>query len=167
MEQKPKPQTPFDSQICPAHLQFMKLLLPYISTSSQSMLGIFIKFQELQHTIHYFQRRHQSVQIQSSHAKEDPFKGIIEDFLPYLDSSQSDMFHSILNALEMIEMFQNFSGPEDSVKNMFSPEQQEMFDYYSTMFSQDIEHAYDNTDSCKKENPEYGSMDESSGFEKS
>ena len=167
MEQKPTPQTPFDHQVCPRHLQFMKLLLPYISTSSQSMLGIFIKFQELQHTIRFFQSPRASMQIQSSHTGDISIKQIAEEFLPYLDPKQSDMIHSIVNAMEMMEVFQNFTSSEDSLKNMLSPEQKEMFDFYSSMFSQDMDPAYANTETAKKEEPAYGSMDESSGFKKS
>ena len=56
MEQNPpKPMTPFDSLITPPFLYTLKLLLPYIPSSMQRFLGIYIKYLELRHAMEYFQ----------------------------------------------------------------------------------------------------------------
>lgn len=176
-----KPQTPFDSLVVPQQLQMMKVLLPYISSSSQSMLAIFIKFLELQHTIQYFQNPRSFMHMQAFEKKNPSFSDIIEEFVPYLDKEQGDMIHNILNAMQMMEMFQsmsdimpNMSGsdsggfsPEALMKNMFSPEQQEMFEFYSNMFSQNTETAYDSNKANEHDEDYNGKLDESPGFEKS
>lgn len=172
------PQTPFDHLVVPQQLQMMKLLLPYISTSNQSMLGIFIKFLELQHTIQYFQNPRSLLKMQAFEKKEFSFINILEEFLPYLDPKQGEMIHNMLNALQMMEMFQNISDmpdmsaadsggftPDMLMKNMLSPEQQEMFDFYSNMFSQGTGNAYDSNESEGNKEELYGKMDESPGFE--
>lgn len=181
MERKPpKPQTPFDNLVIPQQLQMMKLLLPYIS-SGQGMLAIFIKFSELQHTIQYVQNPRSILRMQAFEKKKLSFTEMLEEFIPYLDKEQGDMIHNILNALQMMEMFQSFSdlmpnmsgsepggfSPESLMKNMFSPEQQEMFDFYSNMFSQGTQSAYDSNESNEKKEETYGKMDESSRFEES
>ena len=158
MEQKPpKPQTPFDSLVIPQQLQMMKLLLPYISSSTQSMLAIFIKFQELKYTIRYFKSSEFLLKIQSENKDQLSFMNMIEEFIPYLEKEQGDMIQNVLSAMQMMEMAQN----------MFSPEQQEMFEFYSNMFSQDTENAYDNNEFSKNNEEKYGKMDESSESEES
>ena len=87
------------------------------------------------------------------------------------------MIQNIRNAMQMAEMFQTVSNlqtgsstasngfsAEDMMKNMLSPEQQEMFDFYSNMFSQNTDAAYNDNESDRKEADVNGKLDESSGF---
>jgi len=157
-----KPQTPFDSKIVPQKLQLMKLLLPYMSTSMQSLLGIFIKFQELQYTVQYFQGTKSNTFMHIANKEQFSFSEMAEEFIPYLDSKQSETLSSLLNVFQIMEFMQNMPG-ESFMQNMLSPEQQEMFEFYSNMFSQDIENAYDdNNKTSEKESFPYGKVDESS-----
>ena len=50
-ENKTYPMTPFDLETTDDSLRMMKLFLPYLPPSYQKMLGIYIKFHELQHTL--------------------------------------------------------------------------------------------------------------------
>ena len=157
-----KPQTPFDSKIVPQKLQLMKLLLPYMSSSIQSLFGIFIKFQELQYTVQYFQDTKSNAFMHIANAGQFSFSEIAEEFIPYLDARQSETLSSLLNVFQIMELMQNMPG-ESFMQNMLSPEQQEMFEFYSNMFSQDIENAYDdNNKTSEKESFSYGKVDESS-----
>ena len=55
MEKNPKHfLTPFDELTTSRQLQTIKLLLPYLPTNGQRMLGIFIRLNELQNAIHLF-----------------------------------------------------------------------------------------------------------------
>ena len=54
MEKNPKHfLTPFDELTTSRQLQTIKLLLPYLPTNGQRMLGIFIRLNELQNAIHH------------------------------------------------------------------------------------------------------------------
>ena len=172
--------TPFDNLVIPSYLQMMKLLLPYITSSSQSFLAIFIKFTELQYTIRFFQNSRADLHAQAFEKElSSPFD-IAEELIPYLDKEQGDMIQNMFNMMQMAEMFQSFSDmqsgtassdnsffSENLMKSMFSPEQQEMFDFYSNMFSQNEESAYDNMNVDADEEETHGKLDESPGYEES
>lgn len=145
MEQNPpKPMTPFDNLVTPPFLYTLKLLLPFTPPSVQRFFGIYIKFLELRHTMEYFQGFSSSP------------SNILEGLKPYMDPAEKEMMEqmsSMMNMMEMVRGMQAMSGqdsdmssqgfgtfnPMDMMKGMLSPEQQEMFEMYNTMFEQELE----------------------------
>lgn len=148
--------TPFDELTVPPELQILKLLLPYTPVSNQKMLGILVKFLELEHTIQFFQHFTLKLQSQTLGSSSASISDILEDIAPYLPENEKETlntFHDVLNMLEMMQMFQTSSesdtnshtgsdnsagifNPMDLMMGMFSPEQQEMFQTYQNMFDQ-------------------------------
>lgn len=191
MEKKPlRPISPFDELVVPPSLQNLKLLLPYIPESSQETLGTFVKFLEFKETLSYFRKRHFYVHSQESRDSlpASPAE-ILEAIKPYLAPQDAAVIDTVTNMLQMMEMvktFQEFSSseasddstqqensgfsgadfsPVDLLMNMLSPEQRELFETYNSMFSNT-----DNTD--RNTSPESGDskgddtderMDESPG----
>lgn len=159
MEKKsPKPMTPFDEMVTPPHLQMLKVFLPYTPASNQKFLGIFIKFMEFQQTIHFFQSF--NIPLHSQTLGPDSSADMFEDLKPYLPpqtAEMADTFMNMMNMMEMMQMFQEnapddaqsessssgaFSGgfnPMDMMKGMLTPEQQNMFEMYNTMFSNEAD----------------------------
>lgn len=142
MEQRPpKPMTPFDSLVTPPYLYTLKLLLPYIPSSMQFFLAVYIKFLELRNTMDYFKGF-------PSH----PFSlGMLDELKPYMEPGEKEMMEQMegmMNIMEMIQSMQAMSesasknsegfNPMDMMKNMLTPEQQSMFDMYSNMFDNNI-----------------------------
>ena len=152
MEQNPpKPMTPFDNLVTPPFLYTLKLMLPYTPPSVQRFFGIYIKFLELRHTMEYFQG------FSSSPAN------ILEGLKPYMGPAEKEMMEqmsSMMNMMEMVRSMQSMSegasdsssqgfgafNPMDMMKGMLSPEQQEMFEMYNTMFEQEFENENNSPD---------------------
>lgn len=172
MEKKtPRPMTPFDELTTPYPLSILKLMLPYIAPGGGSSLWILVKFMELKYTISI--TRHPE-QILSSHSfdnlPDSPVK-LLDEIAPYLPPEQAQMadsFRNIMNMMEMMQMMQSFNdssenasetggidsmfsgmNPMDMMMGMLSPEQQEMFQMYQNMFSDN-----DNSGNTKQENAE-------------
>ena len=136
------PLSPFDELTIPPELQILKLILPYIPVTNQKTLGIFIKFLELQHTIQFFQHFTLKLQSQTTDTSTS-FSQILNDLTPYLSDHDAQMLTSVQNIMNIMEMAQTFqdsssaSTPMDLFSGMLSPEQQEMFQMYQTMFQQE------------------------------
>lgn len=82
---------------------------------------------------------------------------ILEGLKPYMDPAEKEMMEqmsSMMNMMEMVRGMQSMSedasdsssqgfgafNPMDMMKGMLSPEQQEMFEMYNTMFEQEFDH---------------------------
>ena len=141
-----KPMTPFDNLVTPPFLYTLKLLLPYTPPSVQRFFGIYSKFLELRHTMEYFQGFDFSSPA-----------NILEGLKPYMEPAEKEMMEqmsSMMNMMEMVRGMQSMSegasdsssqgfgafNPMDMMKGMLSPEQQEMFEMYNTMFEQELDH---------------------------
>ena len=147
---QPGPMTPFDEITIPRQLRFIKLLLPFMPASSQRMLGILIKFMELQYTVQMFKRAagstFQHIFSTQGDLLSDP-AALLDVLSPYLSSEEIETANTFRSIFSMIEMMQTFSGqdgadsengefnPLNLMMGMLTPEQQEMFETYQTMFS--------------------------------
>lgn len=134
--------TPFDCRIATQSLQLTKLLIPYLPQETQRIMAIYVKFMEFQNTwssFHAFK--------QKSYTTQD----IFQDLRPYMPPSACDSIDNLMNMMSMMEMFQNMQGadpgddsgygfdPMQMMQGMLTPEQQNMFDMYNTMFSEEAE----------------------------
>ncbi len=142
MEQNPpRPMTPFDAVVNPPFLYTLKLLLPYMPASMQRFLGIYVKFLELRHTMEYFQ----------GFASRAQPKDMLDGLKPYMSPAEKEMMEQMSGMMNMMEMVQNMQAmsdafsqdsagfnPMDMMKGMLSPEQQEMFDMYNSMFENEL-----------------------------
>ena len=149
MEKKPpEPMTPFDELITSPALQAVKLLIPYTPASRRQMLAAFVKMQELRQAIQLFSKKQQDVCAQAlDRGPASPFD-ILISLKPYLSRRDADMLDMIINLKEIMETAEviketasmsdgeeSFS-PLDLITGMLTPEQQETFRMYNTMFSQ-------------------------------
>lgn len=177
MEKKPpRPMTPFDELTTPYSFSILKLLLPYLSPGGDPSLWIMVKFMELQYTISILKRPGQLLKSQSfGHFPDSPSE-LLDEIIPYLPPEQAQMadtFHNAMNMMEMMQMFQSSAAssddapgtgginPMDMMMGMLSPEQQEMFQMYQGMFSDN-----ENQENSKTGDDDYERMDEQSAFEK-
>lgn len=137
MEKNPKHfLTPFDELTTSRQLQTIKLLLPYLPTNGQRMLGIFIRLNELQNAIHLFR----GFPVSPSSDSLSPSR-ILSDLSPYLSEEESQQMAQVNQLLQMMELFQNMPTDNpagfspDLLMGMLNPEQKEMFQTYDAMFS--------------------------------
>lgn len=146
---QPIPMTPFDEITVPRQLHFLKLFLPFMPASNRQMLAILIKFLELNHTIQMLQTTADSVFRQISHNNQHPLNSpadLLEIMMPYLSTEEMETANTLRSVMNMMDMMQMFSqqnmqsdgtalDPMDMMMGMLTPEQQEMFQTYQTMFS--------------------------------
>lgn len=143
--------TPFDRLISSTDLQLMKLIIPYTPLANQYILAIFVKFLELNRTIHFFHQTRPNIYAQTfEKSVSSPFD-IIDEIRPYLSETERNSIDSILNVFNMMQMVETMEkmssqnngqsedepfNPMDMVKEMLTPEQQTMFEMYNTMFQE-------------------------------
>ena len=112
MEQNPpKLMTPFDRTTTPDWLYMIKLMLPYTPEKLQHSLAVFIRFQEMQYTLKYFQ----------GFSKEKGSDNILSDIKPYMEPSAQEMMEqmeSMMNMLEMMQSMQDF--PLNNFEDLFN-----------------------------------------------
>lgn len=139
----PQKLTPLDMAVTDNNLQALKLLLPYVPSEIQPMLGIYVKFTEFQNTLAYFRYFSRS----STH-KNLSMENIIRDLKEYYPDENFDMMENMVQAMNMMEMMQGMNMNMD--------------DMFGSMNMGDIFQAFQQE---RKEND--GNMDESSRNEKS
>lgn len=152
MEEQPTDKmTPFDKLISSNDLQLMKLIIPYTTLANQHILAIFVKFLELNRTMNFFHRPQQNIHTQTFEKSFSSPLDIVDEIRPYLPEAERNSLDSILNVFNMMQMLQTMTkmasqndkqsdtdgfDPKDMVKEMLTPEQQEMFQMYSAMFQE-------------------------------
>lgn len=142
--------TPFDELVTTPELQIMKLLIPYAPASGQQTLAGMVKFMELKQALRLFRRQSGGLTAQMI-PDNDPSSplDILNSFRPYLGPRGTSMLDMIINIKEMMSVMEMMqaaqSSPEgtgtppnpmDLLSGMLSPDQQEMFQMYSDIFSQ-------------------------------
>lgn len=141
MERKPpKLMTPFDSLITPPYLYTLKLIIPYTPPSTQRFLACYIKFLELRYTLEHFHGF-------PSHSSSK----ILEELKDYMSPSEKEMMEQMEHMMNMLEMIQSIQtmgdsasgsegfNPMEMMKGILTPEQQQMFQMYNTMFESETE----------------------------
>lgn len=145
----PRPMTPFDELVTPPHLYTLKLMLPYTPPSAQRMMGIYIKFLEFKNTLEHFQ------------GFKRPAPGsILEELKDFMKPEEREMMEQMEMFMNMMEMAQSMQPPPDSpgdgtqagpesrpmdmMKSLLTPEQQDMFNMYSSIFDGEIPSASEN-----------------------
>lgn len=149
----PGPMTPFDELVTTPELQMIKLLIPYAPASGRQTLAALVKYTELRKAVRLF---HSGGRCPGIRAFEEPAPdtpaALMEQMRPYLTPQQASVLDMIVRIQEMmplIEMLQasgamsgnagDGSGPgfdfTDLLAGMLTPDQQDLFEEYSEMFS--------------------------------
>ncbi len=98
--------TPFDKLTSSFDLQMMKLMIPYMAPESRQMFAIYIKFMELQNTMHYFSYFNMKIHSQEFHKQTYSPMQIFEEILPYMPENISAGFEQMKSMMDMLEMMQ-------------------------------------------------------------
>ena len=139
-------------------LQVIKLLLPYAPVSQQRILAAFIKLFELRQTIRFFNGFRHMPEPDGQGDSADASDNILKSIRPYLDPGQAEMMDMAVNMrdiMDMAEMMRSSADengsfdPAEMMLGMLSPEQKEMFETYSAMFSQSPDNTMKGDDSSE------------------
>lgn len=121
MEQNPpKLMTPFDRTTTPDWLYMIKLMLPYTPENFQHSLAVFIRFQEMQYTLRYFQ----------GFSKKKGSNNIMNDLKPYMEPSAQEMMEQMESMMSMMEMVQMMNENASDNSEGFNP-----MDMFSDLFN--------------------------------
>ena len=144
----------FDMLFTTNRIQIMKTILPCLDRPMQKYLAIYIKYQELQYTISYFEKHSHRLFEPASGQKPD-FRGILPSLYPFCSDTQKkklQQMEQMLSAMEtyremmeMMEMMQTMSETSppgeghsgeggmqmpdmDMLLSMLNPEQQALME---------------------------------------
>nr|WP_294493490.1 hypothetical protein [uncultured Mediterraneibacter sp.] len=150
----PGPMTPFDELVTTPELQLMKLLIPYAPVARRKMLAALVKYMELREAVRLFGYGNHGIQAQAF-PEDRPSSPIdmLNRFRPYLNPQQISMLDTIINIQEMMSVMDmmrasqsdtdgqdsdsgSLFDPMELISGMLTPEQRDMFQAYSDMFSQ-------------------------------
>ncbi|WP_072523670.1 hypothetical protein [Clostridium sp. Marseille-P3244] len=152
--------TPFDELVTSPKLQIIKLLIPYAPASGRQVLASFVKFREFRETVRLF-RGSGGVSAQAfGDSNSSTPLDILSSFRPYLNHREAAALDMVINLKEMMSVMEimqdtNLSGengmpfdPMEILSGMLTPEQREIFETCSDLFSQpaDSEEKGDDTD---------------------
>jgi len=148
MEEAIKELTEFDALICDSRLQMMKALIPFIPAREQKFLSVYVKYIELTKTMELVKNisSDKSVGICSltgnSEKKElTDILQIIRKFSSNKDRETIDMIMNMMSIYRTFRMYKETmqSASDDPMsellKNLLTPEQQEMFESYSSIMT--------------------------------
>lgn len=138
--------TPFDALIYDSNIQMMKAIIPYVHTPQQKFLSLFIKFNEMKNTMNLFENNSGKLSACSVQAQSNDPMDILKDIRNYCSDKAKESIDLVINFYSVMQMYSMFNesskdnsgesgSPFDQLKMMLTPEQQEMFDTYSTMFN--------------------------------
>ena len=126
--------TLFDYMVSTKENNMLKAFIPYIDKDFQPMLATYIKYSELLATIDLFRKKGRNV-FTSNHSSSN-FNDIITALLPYVSDKEREMFETINNIKNTMEMFEMY-------KDMISPDLMSSFSNLRNM---------DNTTDCDNNN---------------
>ncbi len=137
----------FDNAVSDKRLQIIKTALPYTCSREQKILSLFIIVEEFKNTMNFFSRQpdNEKIEIYSLSDDRRTSKNMIADIKKILSKSEQDKLDNFLNMINMLNMmsiYRNISNSPgkdidatQTLKSMLSPEQQELFDIYSSMLT--------------------------------
>lgn len=144
----------FDTLYTNHQIQMLKLAMPLLPSVYRSFLAVYIKFLELQYTLHVARdiRFHtDSGKPSESHSMD--FKSLeqyFESITPYLSEDECEKFHKIRTMMQTMEQFKQMkpilemmshnqdgkasddSGYMDILKGFLSDEQLAMFEMFNS-----------------------------------
>ena len=147
----------FDTLFTTNHIQMLKIVMPYLDLAVQKKMAVYIKYQELQYTLSYYNfhtgdLRGCSINPMTSDNKEDfNISKLCSELLPYCTAEEKQKVEQLAGMFRSIEMYREMSqtfemmkdlmpgmndttgsndGMMDMLLNMLSPEQKSMFDMF-------------------------------------
>lgn len=97
-------QTKFDSLVTNRTMQLVKAVIPYIDNNVGTLIGMLIKFQELQNAA----RINNNVSIAAMNSdKHKGMENMLEDMKEFLPDEDREMLETMMTMMEMMSMDEN------------------------------------------------------------
>lgn len=93
-------QTKFDSMVTNQTMQLVKAIIPYIDNNLATVLGVYIKFIELENTF----RVNQNVSIAAMNDNHKGLESMLEDIKEFLNDGDKETLETLMTVMEMMNM---------------------------------------------------------------
>lgn len=93
-------QTKFDSMVTNQTMQLVKAIIPYIDNNLATVLGVYIKFIELENTF----RVNQNVSIAAMNDNHKGLESMLEDIKEFLNDGDKETLETLTTVMEMMNM---------------------------------------------------------------
>lgn len=93
-------QTKFDSMVTNQTMQLVKAIIPYIDNNLATVLGVYIKFIELENTF----RVNQNVSIAAMNANHKGLESMLEDIKEFLNDGDKETLETLMTVMEIMNM---------------------------------------------------------------
>lgn len=139
--------TNFDALLQNKQLQIIKAAIPYMQPLTQKPLSVYVKMIELNNTLNLFEKENADLNICSGENAEDNISNMLNDIKCFCDEKEKENIEFILNFFSTIQIYRTYINNYDNkdndtdnnniniIKNLLTPEQQNMFDTYQTIFN--------------------------------
>ena len=112
--------TAFDALYTTNHIQKLKVLLPYIEPSMQKNMAVYIKYMELQYTMHYVRRHPFQICGCSIPDKNRPdLQSLCLQLSLYSSPEEIRQLEQFRNMLQTMETFQEMSQTFSALQEIF------------------------------------------------
>lgn len=112
----------FDTLFTNNHIRMLKVLLPFMDSSMQKNIAVYIKYQELQYVLRYFTFPNSQKQLSAcfhKQSKDFDFNTVCEELLPYCNAQEKQQFNQIRNLMQTLENVQNMMEMMETMKELF------------------------------------------------
>lgn len=121
----------FDTLFSTNHIAMLKILLSCLDYQAQKSMAVYIKFLELQYTIHYYnQNPHPLCGCTGPDASRD-LPSLCKELLPYCDEKEKKQIEKLCSLFQSMEMYREFSKTMETMKDMI-PGFADMSDLFSS-----------------------------------
>lgn len=96
--------TVFDKHVQTKRIQMLKAAIPYINTSSQRALSMYVKAIELINTMNFFNSEENQMKI-CSVDDENKLINMLTDIKPFCNDAETETVDSILNIITTINLY--------------------------------------------------------------
>lgn len=144
-------KTAFDEATQQHQLEIIKAAIPYINTSEQKVISIYVKVSELADTIKIFQKPKADIGICSQGENSGSMLDMLNDIKSVCTNTEQETINMIINYFNAFQMYRtyqqscdndendtsqpNSSNMFENLKGLLTPEQQQMFETYNVMFN--------------------------------
>lgn len=103
----------FDTLFCTNHIKMLKVLLFFLDSSMQKFLAVYIKIQELQYIISYFDT-HSSIKPDNF-----DFNLLCQEIIPYCGPEERKKIEQFTQLQQMMEQFNQINQTMEMMKELF------------------------------------------------
>lgn len=114
--------TAFDTCFTNNHIRMIKILLPFLDSSMQRNLAVYIKFQELQYVFRSFRSAHSGhgqPNLFQNNPRDFDFNTVCDELLPYCNTRERQQFIQIKNLMQTMRNLQDMMNMMETMKELF------------------------------------------------